>query len=234
MIHRTRTTRDAVHAIVLARLRDAAPSAGVAAQGPPRPGEVDPVAPCCGVTLPRDVEGEQTQRSRRSRGPDTLDRLDGLRCRLRLGRCGPRWVIRRRQPQARMLRQRDRCVHVDRLRASLPRGWGAPRWDPSATATAMCESCDAGVRAARWQPMRTQAQARMAVFEFLEGWYNPTRRHSALGYLSPNEFEARHAECEEARLRPGRPPSRPSLVGLQEREEEEEESQRGVAEEGPR
>jgi putative transposase len=36
---------------------------------------------------------------------------------------------------------------------------------------------------------RTQAEARMAVFEFLEGWYNPRRRHSALGYLSPVEFE---------------------------------------------
>jgi putative transposase len=36
---------------------------------------------------------------------------------------------------------------------------------------------------------RTQAEARMGVFEFLEGWYNPHRRHSALGYLSPMEFE---------------------------------------------
>jgi putative transposase len=38
---------------------------------------------------------------------------------------------------------------------------------------------------------RTQAEARMAVFDFLEGWYNPHRRHSALGYLSPAEFERR-------------------------------------------
>lgn len=38
---------------------------------------------------------------------------------------------------------------------------------------------------------RTQAEARMAVFEFLEAWYNPHRRHSALGYLSPAEFERR-------------------------------------------
>ena len=36
---------------------------------------------------------------------------------------------------------------------------------------------------------RTQAEARMAIFEFIEGWYNPRRRHSALGYLSPNDFE---------------------------------------------
>ena len=38
---------------------------------------------------------------------------------------------------------------------------------------------------------RTPAEARRAVFDFLEGWYNPHRRHSALGYLSPAEFERR-------------------------------------------
>jgi putative transposase len=36
---------------------------------------------------------------------------------------------------------------------------------------------------------RNQQEARMAVFEFLEGWYNLHRRHSALSYLSPAEFE---------------------------------------------
>jgi putative transposase len=42
--------------------------------------------------------------------------------------------------------------------------------------------------------LRTPAQAEHAVFEFIEGWYNPHRRHSSLGYLSPNEFETRHAQ----------------------------------------
>jgi putative transposase len=36
---------------------------------------------------------------------------------------------------------------------------------------------------------QTQAEARMAVFEYIEAWYNPHRRHSALGYLSPVAFE---------------------------------------------
>ena len=38
---------------------------------------------------------------------------------------------------------------------------------------------------------RTKAEARMAIFEFIEGWYNPARRHSALGYLSPVDYERR-------------------------------------------
>lgn len=39
---------------------------------------------------------------------------------------------------------------------------------------------------------RSQVEARMAVFRYIEGWYNPRRRHSALGYLSPMNFEAKH------------------------------------------
>ena len=31
--------------------------------------------------------------------------------------------------------------------------------------------------------------ARMEVFQYIEGWFNPWRRHSALGQLSPAEFE---------------------------------------------
>ena len=38
----------------------------------------------------------------------------------------------------------------------------------------------------------THREARAAVFEFIEGWYNTRRRHSALGYRSPLEFERLH------------------------------------------
>ena len=38
---------------------------------------------------------------------------------------------------------------------------------------------------------KTHSDARNAVFDFIEGFYNPTTRHSALGYLSPIEYEAR-------------------------------------------
>jgi putative transposase len=41
---------------------------------------------------------------------------------------------------------------------------------------------------------QTQAEARFAVLDWIEAWYNPHRRHSALGYLSPLEFERTHRE----------------------------------------
>jgi transposase InsO family protein len=40
---------------------------------------------------------------------------------------------------------------------------------------------------------KSQAEAKVAVFDFIEGWYNPQRRHSSLGYLSPVQYEKRHA-----------------------------------------
>ena len=39
---------------------------------------------------------------------------------------------------------------------------------------------------------RSHCAARMAVFHFIEGFYNPSRRHSALGYLSPIEYQRKH------------------------------------------
>ena len=39
----------------------------------------------------------------------------------------------------------------------------------------------------------SQAEARMAIFSYIEGWYNPVRLHSALGYRSPMAFERENA-----------------------------------------
>ena len=36
---------------------------------------------------------------------------------------------------------------------------------------------------------KTKAEARLAIFTWIEAWYNPLRRHSALGQRSPNIFE---------------------------------------------
>src|SRR5208283_1120497 len=48
---------------------------------------------------------------------------------------------------------------------------------------------------------KTQAEARMAVFDFIEGWYNPHRRHSALGYQSPIDYELCFANDANKSLR---------------------------------
>jgi putative transposase len=59
---------------------------------------------------------------------------------------------------------------------------------------ALCESffatleCELLDRAS----FHTPAEAGAAVFEFIEGWYNTQRRHSALQYASPLAFEERH------------------------------------------
>jgi putative transposase len=41
------------------------------------------------------------------------------------------------------------------------------------------------------QSFRTQEAARMAIFDYIEGFYNPQRRHAALGYLALAAYERR-------------------------------------------
>jgi putative transposase len=59
-------------------------------------------------------------------------------------------------------------------------------------ATLECELIDPH----RW---KTKVDARQAVFSWIEGWYNPKRRHSAIDYLSPMEFEKQHADSSKNR-----------------------------------
>jgi len=56
---------------------------------------------------------------------------------------------------------------------------------------AMCESFFATLECELLdrRKFQTKAEARMAIFQFIEGWYNPGRRHSALGYMSPINYE---------------------------------------------
>jgi len=57
---------------------------------------------------------------------------------------------------------------------------------------AMCESFFATLECELLDRRRfaSQAEARMTCFSFIEGWYNPVRLHSALGYRSPMAYEA--------------------------------------------
>ena len=59
---------------------------------------------------------------------------------------------------------------------------------------ALCESFFATLECELLQGRKfgERGEARREVFWFIEGWYNPRRRHSGLEYLSPVEFERRH------------------------------------------
>ncbi|MBK5937540.1 hypothetical protein CCR81_12045 [Halorhodospira halophila] len=46
----------------------------------------------------------------------------------------------------------------------------------------------------RRKALRSRDEAEQELFRFIEGWYNPRRRHSALGYRAPMEFEAEYWE----------------------------------------
>ena len=67
---------------------------------------------------------------------------------------------------------------------------------------AVCETFHATIKKEKIyrQSWPTRAEARTAVFEYIEGWYNPRRRHSTLGYLSPIEFERQHTELARPAL----------------------------------
>ena len=70
---------------------------------------------------------------------------------------------------------------------------------------AMCESFFATLECELLDrvTLRMPAEARTAVFDFIEGWYNPTRRHSSLDYESPLTFERRHADVGPERTATG-------------------------------
>ena len=48
------------------------------------------------------------------------------------------------------------------------------------------------------RPWPTKHEARLAIHDYIGGFYNPHRRHSSLGYLSPMDYEAQHAASSAA------------------------------------
>jgi putative transposase len=61
---------------------------------------------------------------------------------------------------------------------------------------AMCESFFATLECELIARRRFKAptEAQLAVFKFIEGWYNPRRRHSSIGYVSPAVYESKYLE----------------------------------------
>jgi putative transposase len=108
-----------------------------------------------------------------------------------------RMALARRQPQSGLLHHSDRGVQyaatdyrellaTHNIVASMSRR--ANCYD-----TAVAESFFATLR---WELLAgnewlSRAAARSAIFEYIEVWYNRHRRHSALDYLSPWQFEQR-------------------------------------------
>jgi len=59
---------------------------------------------------------------------------------------------------------------------------------------AVCESFHATLEKEllRSRSFKTRQEAKTAIFDWIEAWYNPARRHSRLGYLSPDQYEQAH------------------------------------------
>ncbi len=61
---------------------------------------------------------------------------------------------------------------------------------------AMCESFFATLETELLyrSTLRSRSEASIAIFDYIEGFYNPRRRHSGLDYLSPIAYEQRAKE----------------------------------------
>ena len=70
-------------------------------------------------------------------------------------------------------------------------------------ANALCESFFATLECELLdrRDFASQAEAETAVIEFMECFYNPQRRHSALGYLAPAGYEQRREPATSGRAR---------------------------------
>jgi len=66
---------------------------------------------------------------------------------------------------------------------------------------AMCESFFATLECEliEREAFDTKSEARLSVFEFIEGWYNPDRLHSSIGYQSPNRYEKEYHSRDYSR-----------------------------------
>jgi putative transposase len=112
-------------------------------------------------------------------------------------------AVRRRKPEAGLVHHSDQGSQYVSLRfgercreAGIRISMGARA---SALDNAVCEAFFAALKRERVnrRSWPTRREARSAMFEWIEGWYNPRRLHSTLGYLSPLNYEQLKLEKEE-------------------------------------
>lgn len=113
-------------------------------------------------------------------------------------------AIARRKPKPGLVHHSDRgsqytSIAMGRtLRDSKIMASMGSRGDPWDNASA--ESCISTIKneLVKRRTFQTRDQARLALFRYIESFYNPLRRHSSLEMLSPNDYEARYWEDNAA------------------------------------
>lgn len=85
----------------------------------------------------------------------------------------------------------------------------------SALDNAACESAIASFKCelVHRRSFRSRDGARAECFRWIEGWYNARRRHSALGYLSPADFEQLHSDDNDRGPYGPADPAQPAFEG---------------------
>ena len=86
-----------------------------------------------------------------------------------------------------------RTLRDSKIMASM--GSKGDTWD-----NACAESCISTIKneLVKRRTFQTRDQPRLALFRYIESFYNPLRRHSSLEMLSPNDYEARYWEDNAA------------------------------------
>jgi putative transposase len=113
-------------------------------------------------------------------------------------------AIARRKPKPGLVHHSDRgsqytSIGMGRtLRDSKIMASMGSRGDPWDNACA--ESCISTIKneLVKRRTFATRDQARLALFRYIESFYNPLRRHSSLQMLSPDEYERRYLEDNAA------------------------------------
>ena len=107
-------------------------------------------------------------------------------------------AISRRQPAGKLVHHSDQgsqyvaLIFGQKLRkAGIAQSMGSKG---DCYDNAVCESFHATLEKEllRSRSFKTRQEAKTAIFDWIEAWYNPARRHSRLGYLSPDQYERNH------------------------------------------